>query len=54
VSVDSPRSRETADEVAIAPGRRGWIKTKNSSYWRRDSELMAMEQWRKRRTRQFV
>ena len=36
------------------PGDRGWIKVKNRNYWRRDSERMAMEQSRKRRTRQFV
>ena len=34
--------------------QRGWIKTKNPNYWRRDSERTAMEQSRKRRTRQFV
>ena len=35
-------------------GDRGWIKVKNPSYWRRDSERMAMEQSRKRRARAFV
>ena len=29
-------------------GERGWIKTKNPSYWRRDSELEAMQRSRER------
>jgi bifunctional non-homologous end joining protein LigD len=36
------------------PGDRGWVKVKNPSYWRRDSERVAMEQSRKRRARAFV
>ncbi|MGH3079403.1 MAG: DUF3631 domain-containing protein [Gaiellaceae bacterium] len=31
--------------------RRGWIKTKNPGYWRRDSEREAMQRSRERRTR---
>jgi bifunctional non-homologous end joining protein LigD len=30
------------------PGQRGWIKTKNPSYWRRDSEREAMTRKRER------
>jgi len=32
-------------------GERGWIKTKNPSYWRRDSERAAMQKSRERRAR---
>jgi bifunctional non-homologous end joining protein LigD len=32
------------------PGERGWIKTKNPSYWRRDSEREAMQRSREQRT----
>jgi ATP-dependent DNA ligase len=31
------------------PNQRGWIKTKNRSYWRRDSEREAMQRARERR-----
>ena len=33
---------------------RGWIKTKNPSYWRRDSEREAMARKHERRPRSFV
>jgi bifunctional non-homologous end joining protein LigD len=36
------------------PGERGWIKTKNPSYWRRDSERDAMQRSRERRQRTRV
>jgi ATP-dependent DNA ligase len=36
------------------PGERGWIKTKNPSYWRRDSEREAMQRSRERRQRTLV
>jgi bifunctional non-homologous end joining protein LigD len=36
------------------PGERGWIKTKNPSYWRRDSEREAMQRLRERRQRTHV
>jgi ATP-dependent DNA ligase len=35
-------------------GERGWIKTKNPSYWRRDSEREAMQRSRERRQRTRV
>jgi bifunctional non-homologous end joining protein LigD len=35
-------------------GERGWIKTKNPSYWRRDSEREAMQRSRERRQRTLV
>ena len=36
------------------PNQRGWIKTKNPSYWRRDSEREAMQRSRERRQRTHV
>ena len=36
------------------PGQRGWIKTKNPNYWRRDSEREAMQRSRERRQRTRV
>ena len=36
------------------PNRRGWIKTKNPNYWRRDSEREAMQRSRERRARTHV
>jgi len=36
------------------PGERGWITTKNPTYWRRDSEREAMQRSRERRVRQHV
>jgi hypothetical protein len=30
------------------PGERGWIKLKNPDYWRRDSEIEAMQRSRGR------
>ena len=33
------------------PGERGWIKTKNPSHWRRDSEREAMARKRERQVR---
>jgi bifunctional non-homologous end joining protein LigD len=33
------------------PGQRGWIKTKNPNYWRRDAEIEAMQRSRERRAR---
>jgi ATP-dependent DNA ligase len=30
------------------PGERGWIKTKNPNFWRRDSEREAMRRSRER------
>jgi bifunctional non-homologous end joining protein LigD len=35
-------------------GERGWIKTKNPSYWRRDSEREAIQRSRERRQRTHV
>ena len=34
--------------------RRGWVKVKNPSYWRRDSEREAMQRSRERRARTHV
>jgi hypothetical protein len=34
--------------------QRGWIKTKNPNYWRRDSEREAMQRTRERRPRTRV
>jgi bifunctional non-homologous end joining protein LigD len=31
------------------PGERGWVKLKNPNYWRRDSEIEAMQRSRERR-----
>jgi bifunctional non-homologous end joining protein LigD len=36
------------------PNQRGWIKTKNPSYWRRDAEREAMQRSRERRQRTRV
>ena len=36
------------------PGERGWIKTKNPSYWRRESEIEGMQRSRERRQRTRV
>jgi bifunctional non-homologous end joining protein LigD len=36
------------------PGERGWVKTKNPNYWRRDSEREAMQRSRERRQRTHV
>ena len=33
------------------PSRRGWVKTKNPNYWRRDLEREAMTRSRERRVR---
>jgi hypothetical protein len=30
------------------PGKRDWIKLKNPDYWRRDSEIEAMQRLRER------
>jgi ATP-dependent DNA ligase len=32
-------------------GERGWVKTKDPEYWRRDAEIEAMQRSRERRTR---
>jgi ATP-dependent DNA ligase len=34
--------------------QRGWIKTKNPNYWRRDSECQAMQRSRERQQRSHV
>ena len=36
------------------PNRRGWIKTKNPNYWRRDLEREAMARSRERRAHKYV
>ena len=36
------------------PGQRGWIKTKNPNYWRRDAEREAMSRKHERRARARV
>jgi bifunctional non-homologous end joining protein LigD len=36
------------------PGQRGWVKTKNPNYWRRDSEREAMQRSRERRQQTHV
>ena len=33
---------------------RGWVKTKNPSYWRRDSERQPLQRLRERRARTLV
>lgn len=33
------------------PGERGWVKVKNPDYWRRDSEMEAMQKAAERRAR---
>jgi len=33
------------------PGQRGWVKTKNPDYWRRESEIESIRQSRERRAR---
>jgi len=45
---------ELARKQISIPGARGWIKTKNPSYWRRDSEREAMQRSRERRQRTLV
>jgi bifunctional non-homologous end joining protein LigD len=35
-------------------GQRGWVKLKNPNYWRRESEIEAMQRARERRTRAGV
>jgi ATP-dependent DNA ligase len=34
--------------ASYRPGVRGWIKTKNPNYWRRDAEIAAMQRARLR------
>jgi bifunctional non-homologous end joining protein LigD len=36
------------------PGERGWIKKKNPAYWRRESEIEAMQRSRERRSRRLA
>jgi hypothetical protein len=36
------------------PGARGWLKTKNPSYWRRDSERETMQRSQERRRKQLI
>jgi bifunctional non-homologous end joining protein LigD len=36
------------------PNQRGWIKTKNANYWRRDAEREAMQRSRERRERLLI
>ena len=36
------------------PGQRGWVKVKNPSYWRRESEIEAMQRSSQRRRRRIT
>jgi len=36
------------------PGERGWVKTKNPDYWRRDDEREAIARFRERRAASFA
>jgi hypothetical protein len=45
--------REAARQPLPAPGERGWIKMKNPNYWRRESEIEAMQKAADRRSRRI-